>query len=112
VYYDLFFSVPPRFSSDSLLDNSVWTKAGSVTSIVYEYNSNPPPRASLTFNSTNAYDQSRITFKIIDDKKALFEILATERVDEGEFVAKLENNVGKTTVTIKVIVPSKLKVNI
>jgi len=78
-------------------------KAGSSETAEAPFIAYPSPRLILTFNGGDVRDSSRISPKLSDDK-LVFSIKKAERPDSGDYLMTVENEFGKATLTIKVVV--------
>ena len=82
-------------------------KAGSSETSEMPFVAHPQPSITLTFNSGDVRDSSRIKVELAPSKTT-FNISKSERPDSGEYTVVLENQYGKATLTIKVTVLGKL----
>ena len=81
-------------------------KAGTSESRDVPFIAHPQPKATLTFKGGDVRDSARIK-PVITDNNARFVIDFGERPDTGDYEMTLENDFGKTSLTIKVTVLGK-----
>jgi hypothetical protein len=78
-------------------------KAGTSTTVSLAFSAFPTPNVTLTFNGGDVIDAKRTTFKIGDNKLS-FVVQKVQKEDAGEYTLTLENEYGKATATVRIIV--------
>jgi len=101
------FAAAPNFILDAAFTDTLILKAGSSSTTPLPFVAYPLPKSSVTFAGGAVRDDKRISCTI-DKSKALFVLKKVEKPDAGEYTIVLENDFGKTTVTIKLVVLGKL----
>ena len=78
-------------------------KAGTSTTASLTFAAYPQPSVTLTFNGGSVLDDKRVSFKLADGKLS-FVVQKVQKEDAGEYVLTVENEHGKATATIAVVV--------
>jgi len=82
-------------------------KAGTSTTASLTLIAFPPPSVTLTFNGGSVLDEKRVTFKLADGKLS-FIVQKVQKVDAGQYVLTVENQFGKASGAINVVVLGKI----
>lgn len=101
-----FIPAAPNFVLDAAFKDTLILKAGSSSTVHLPFLAYPLPKSSVSFNGGVVRDVKRISCTV-EKTKATLSIKKVEKLDAGDYVIVLENEFGKTTVTIKVVVLGK-----
>jgi len=98
--------VAPSLTPDSTFSDTLTMKAGSSTTASLILAAFPPPSVTLTFNGGSVLDDKRVSFKMADGKLS-FVVEKVQKEDAGQYVLTVDNQFGKATATITVVVLGK-----
>ena len=93
----------PSLTPDSTFSDTLTMKAGSSTTASLILAAFPPPSVTLTFNGGSVLDDKRVSFKMADGKLS-FVVEKVQNEDAGQYVLTVDNQFGKATATITVVV--------
>jgi len=95
--------VAPSLTPDSTFKDTLTMKAGTSTTASLALAAFPEPSVTLTFNGGSVLDDKRVSFKLADNKLS-FIVQKVQKEDAGEYVLTVENQFGKATATITIVV--------
>lgn len=96
-------TVAPSLTPDSTFKDTLTMKAGTSTTASLTLAAFPVPSVTLTFNGGSVLDEKRVSFKLADGKLS-FIVEKVQKEDAGQYVLTVENQFGKATATITVVV--------
>jgi len=96
-------AVAPILTPDSTFKDTLTLKAGTSTTASLTLAAYPVPSVTLTFNGGSVLDDKRVTFKLTDGKLS-FVVQKVQKEDAGQYVLTVENQFGKATADITLIV--------
>lgn len=95
-----FLTVPPELFLDKKFEEVITLKRGQSTAIEIPFKGNPQPVVSWNYDGDKELpDKKRMEVQTIRNMTTC-RIGKVVRTDAGEYTMKLENNVGKATLTI------------
>ncbi|CAK9803493.1 sls [Anthophora plagiata] len=92
---------PPKISPDTPKRYKV--RKGEDVEIVVKYSATPKPSDEWTVNGHVVTKSKRVT-PLIDEESATLTIKKIQEEDVGDYTLKLANNVGETSIEIKVVI--------
>ena len=99
---DLDLSVPPKFNLDKI-QKTIYLKVGGGTAIEIPFSAYPMPDAEWKFKGGRLPDAKRMKTDMIIGMSSLV-LSKVKRSDSGDYSIELENEFGKASVSVKVIV--------
>ena len=96
-------TVAPSLTPDSTFKDTLTMKAGSSTAAGLTLAAFPAPSVTLTFNGGSVLDHKRVSFRLADGQLT-FVVDKVQKEDAGQYVLDVENQFGKATATINVVV--------
>ena len=91
---------------DDKFSDSIIMKAGTSETVNAPFTAYPSPKIVLTFKGGDVRDEKRISPKISEDQ-LVFSVQKAQRPDTGDYELTLENDFGKATLAINVLVLGK-----
>ena len=95
--------VAPVLTPDSTFKDTLTMKSGTSTTVGLTLAAFPQPSVALTFNGGNVLDEKRISIKLADEKLS-FNVQKVQKEDAGKYELVVENQHGKATATITIVV--------
>jgi len=96
-------TVAPTLTPDSTFKDTLTMKAGTSTTANITVAAFPEPSVTLTFNGGSVVDDKRVSCKLAQGKLS-FVVQKVQKEDAGQYVLTVENQSGKATATITVVV--------
>ena len=99
-------SAAPTFKLANKYKEILYLKEASSTVIEIPFFGSPQPKAKWTFDRGPMPDNRRVTVETIRNMTCV-RLTRVERDESGDYTLNLQNDKGKTSVTITVVVMSK-----
>lgn len=95
--------MPPKIFVDKRYDETIYLYAGQSTAFEVPFSSNPQPTVVWTFNDGELPDKKRMESETIYNMTTI-RMSHVKRTDTGNYTVTLQNDNGKATITIKLVV--------